>query len=1352
MFPKQQAFPARMVAVAAALSLMAAVLVWKSPGGESKASGKNASGTRALLSSQAVPTNPHMFPSFGSVPLSFEQNEGQSDSRVKFLARGAGYTVFLTSEEAVLALKRSAGQGSAGAAALHLKLEEGNLHPGAVGDEPLPGRVSYLFGGDRKKWHANLPTFGAVRYSSVYPGVDMTFHGNRRELEYDFSVAPGADPRQIALRIAGADSLHLDNAGDAVLATSAGPVRFRRPILYQTVAGKKHSIDGGYVLRADGALGFHLGPYDVHKLLVIDPVVTYATYLGGAGTDQVNAMVVIPSTGVVYMTGSTDSVNFPTTTGSFLSTNPNGGTGSTAFVSEIDATGQTILFSTYLGGSCPPAPSCFEFSNALAVDANGLVYVAGQTASSDFPVTGNAVQTALPGDTAGFVSVLNNIGSALVYSTYLGGSLGTSIKALTIDGNADAFVTGQTTSVDFPVTSSAFQSTALSPVADPFVSEISTTAAAGASLVYSSYFGGSATGGINGVPGMADAGNGISLDANSNIYLTGVAFSADFPVTNPAFQSTLNGVSDAFFSELSTTSGLLYSTYLGGSDADNGTAIALDLSGGIYLTGFTSSLDFPVTSGVFQKTLAGGSGSDTFVAKVTTAPGSNFLVYSTYLGGSNGDFPGGIVVDSSGNAYIAGQTFSVDFPIFNPIQANNQNTFGTGNSFVSVLNPTASALLFSSYLGGGGTAMAGDGANAIGLDSMADIYVSGFTNSGNFPVLNPIQETSGGGQDGFLAKIGQQVSVTPSALIFSVAAVGDTTPSKTVTIVNNTNAPFTLTATVTGPNSADFAQTSNTCTGTVQILASCTLGYDFTSTSTSTETATLNLSTSIGIIPAPVPLSGFTGQAVATFSPASLTFASQVLFTSSAPQVVTLTNTGAQALNSIAITVTGADLNDFTQTNTCGSSLAVNASCAINVTFTPTVVGARTASLTVTDSAPDSPQSVPLTGTGAPFAPAVTLSPTSLKFPSLPLGSTSSVQTVTLTNSGSATLTLDTVAVTGTNASDFIAANKCAGTIPAGSSCSINVTFKPTALGARAASLTLTDNATNSPQTVPLTGTGVATGAAVLLSPASLAFSTVVNTTSSQTVTITNDGNAALTINSISITGTSSSAFTESNSCTSINAGGNCIVTVRFAPVATGAQSASLTISDTASDSPQNAPLTGQGTDFSAPVNSPSSLTLTAGQTGTFTATVSPLDGLTTIVSFSCTGAPQGAACAPAATMLNPDGTQSSLVTVTTMARGALPLRFDGPPPRPLLLLSFGLLLALAALRAVSLNCLAGRFGRFATPLALGLVLISFGLLSACGGSGGGSSAGTPTGTYTLAVVGSVGSQTHSSNVTLVVQ
>ena len=672
---------------------------------------------------------------YASLPLAFEKNEGQTDAQVKYMARGNGYVLFLTANDAVFALRSQAGASDTPAvskaavqraqrrgqnpkrnnaqkdstAVVHMQLNGGSALARVSASDEMAGKSNYFVGNDPKQWHADVPHYARVSYHDVYPGVNLAFHGAQSQTEFDFVVAPEANAAPIGFHFSGAQAIKTDDSGNLIVASAAGNIFLHKPVAYQERDGARQPVEAKFALKADNQVGFELGAYDHSRELVIDPSVTYSysTYLGGSNDDE-GYGIGFDGSGAAYVTGQTASANFPGASNSLAGT-------ANAFVAKVASDGSGLTYSTYVGGSGNPGDS----GNAIAVDASGDVFVAGGTTSSDFPHTGGVFQTTLNGTSNGFVFELSPTG-AMTYSTYLGGSgLDTALGiALASDGSGDVFVVGKATSQDFP-TLNPIQGFLTGSVASGFVTKLNAT---GTALVYSTYLGGSTTGDLTGA---------VAVDSSDNAYVTGQTFSATFSTTGGAFQTTCGsctaGNSNAFVSVINAGgSAFVYSTFLGGNAVDAGDGIAVD-STGAYVTGLASSSNFPTTAGVLQTTYAGGT--DAFVTKLN--PAGSSLVYSTFLGGTQFDTGASVAVDGNGNAYITGQTSSTHFTTVNPTQA----TIGGGtDAFVSEINATGTQLLFSTFLGGSMDEDDGGNYGAIAVDSAgANIYVTGNTAFDGFP-------------------------------------------------------------------------------------------------------------------------------------------------------------------------------------------------------------------------------------------------------------------------------------------------------------------------------------------------------------------------------------------------------------------------------------------------------------------------------------------------------------------------------------------------------------------------------------------------------------------------------------------
>ena len=938
---------------------------------------------------------------YGKLPLSFEENRGQTAKEVRYLAHGAGYELFLTSHEAVLALRsrchydlsplhRTASLRAARKAckeqltAVRLQLEGADPHPSVNGMARLPGRINYFVGNDPKKWHTDVPSYARVKYEGVYPGVDLVFYGNQRKLEYDFVVAPGADPEDIQLRIAGARKMRLDSSGDVVLSVVAGEVELQKPLIYQMIGGKRRLIEGKYVLAADHRVRFSVADYDRSKPLVLDPVLNYSTYLGGSGEDTGNA-IAVDGAGNAFVAGTTMSTDFPA--GPPV-TNP------ASFVAELDSTGTTLLYSTYLSGSTSGGS---EGAFGLALDSSGTVYVTGLTYATDFPTSANAFNPGpLVSNDNGTVYLtrldptVTGPGS-LMYSTYIAGTGGDFANSVAADDAGNAYVVGLTYSADFP-TINPFQSAPSNPFGTAFLTRIDTTQSQNASLVYSTYLGGNGANQLKAL-GYGEQAWGVAADSSGNAYVVGTTSSTDssFITSTTAYQSAppANTEASVFVSKIDTTqvgpASLVYSTYLAGSTGDKGFAIGLGPNNLAYVTGTTSSTDYPfpgATPGAFDT--SGSSVGKAFITLVdTTKSGLSSVPYSTYLGGTGGDSGFDIKVDASGNAYVVGTTTSTDFA-----GAGTLKTLGAfqrtllnpnGDAFIAKLNPAGSGqddLLYATYFGGSGDGLNADQGLGIAIDSASppNAYITGETVSTDLPVSagafqTTLNGTGGAGAvDAYVAQLTliPTLGIAPASSDFGVQLVGTTSAPQTVTVTNNNN--VTVNFSSIAVSSPDFAIT-DTCTPGVAAGDQCTISLTFTPSVASAEAATLTFTDDDPNSPQSVSLRGIgTSPAPGVgFAPTSLGFGNQLLSTASTPMTVTLTNTGTAALTISSFGASGDFAATSSGANACPTSpatLAAGANCTIDVTFTPTVSGARTGTLSVVDNAGGSPQTVALTGNG----------------------------------------------------------------------------------------------------------------------------------------------------------------------------------------------------------------------------------------------------------------------------------------------------------------------------------------------------------------------------------------------------
>ncbi len=723
---------------------------------------------------------------YGRLPLTFEENRGQAESNVRFLAQGHGYSLSLHPEGADLSLAKGK-PGQRKSEQVRMRFVGSRRATSVKGKSPLGSRVNYLIGKDRSAWRSDLPTYAQVQYRDVYPGVDMLYYGRGQELEYDFVVKPGADPDAIALSFDGAEQIRVDESGDLVLKLKEGEIRQHRPVVYQEAEGKRQEIDGAYRMAKDGTVRFALAQYDASRPLVIDPTLAFSTYLGGTQRDE-GLAITVDAAGFAYVTGYTGSVNFRKTAGAFQG---NPADGVNAFVSKLNPAGNALVFSTYLGGDGD------DYGTGIRIFENpndGLTHtvVSGWTLSTNFPTTRkNAFQvndpdlvtnpdgSVLSNKSDAFVTELNALGSVPLYSSYFGGTgddaaYGLAIRLITGTADPDgyalhAYLGGQTQSTDLPVTTEAFQDALASATGDAFVGILNTKQLYDTSLVFSTYLGG----------GRVDTINGIDVDARGAAYVVGTTRSTDFPTTVGALQDTGDEVGIAFASKLNPfdpappapsiggpqarVQTLVYSTYIGSpSDGigESGNAVDVDGAGRVYLVGSTGSPNFPVTPNAIQPAIkrdfsqnpAGNPTVDAFLVVLDVEGAS--LAYSTFFGGNGVESANGVAVDAAGIAHITGTATSLDLPtrfsLFPP-KANRGQALA--DIFVATIDPAGTpqtGLSFSSYIGSPGHEIG----RAIAVDGNGNDYITGYAGFNLYPTTRGSLDASyNGNGDAFVTKI-----------------------------------------------------------------------------------------------------------------------------------------------------------------------------------------------------------------------------------------------------------------------------------------------------------------------------------------------------------------------------------------------------------------------------------------------------------------------------------------------------------------------------------------------------------------------------------------------------------------------
>lgn len=855
------------------------------------------------------------------LPLAFEPNQGQAPLGSRFVARSGNLRVNL---------RPNAWQIATGATGVTMRLLGGRadapMQPGA----PLQGRVSYFYGSDPAKWQHNLPTYGRILTRNAYPGIDTMHYGNQGRLEHDFIVHPGANPERIAIRFDGVQGLKVLPGGDLEIAASTGRLHQLRPVAYQRSARKREAVAARYVVKGQ-TVRFELGRYDHSRPLIIDPVLSYSSYLGGVGYDVANA-VAVDATGAAYITGRTDATGFPFTQGAYRQAGATQG----GFVAKINPQGTGLVYCVNFGDG---------LGNGIAVDALGNAYVGGTCTGMNFPVTPGAFSTPQWGYEA-FVMKINPTGTGLVYSSRFGGSFDDYGNAIAVDATGSAVLAGSTSyrspgPGDFP-TLNAFQPAYGGGIYDMFVTKLNPS---GSGLVFSTYLGGGSS-----LNNSEDYGTAVAVDPNGAIYVGGMTYSPDFPVTPGAFDTSWNGL-DGTVTKFTPQGGLVYSTFIGGVGHEEQYGLAVDAAGSAYVTGFTDAISFPTTPGAFQRTLNGAQ--DAYLAKLS--PNGSSLAYGTYLGGANVFERGwSVAVDASGNAWVAGDINETgasvfDFPVRNAIQPGPGR--GLFDGFVAQFGPSGD-LLFSSYLGG----TLWDQAHGIAVDAAGSAYVVGSTSSTNFPTTpGAFQPANAGGlnnhDDAFVLKLAPgttqavtlaSYTITPASVPGGTNAIGKITltapaPAIGVNVTLLTNSPIVnIPASVTIPG----GQTSLSFNIGTQVL---------------TSTATATLSARYGTTTVSAPLTVTAGAAAPTLSsltvsPSSLvgggTSQGTVTLTAPAPaggSLIGLTSSSTAAPIPSSVTIpAGASTASFSI-----ATRAVTATTTANLTATYQGVS-RTAALTLT--------------------------------------------------------------------------------------------------------------------------------------------------------------------------------------------------------------------------------------------------------------------------------------------------------------------------------------------------------------------------------------------------------------------
>lgn len=1095
----------------------------------------------AAAGSAGITLKPAAVPSRFRAPISFEANVGQGPSRFAFVSHGQGYSAGIAANEFDLRVEKPS-KPVAGlsyplnaipqahlAADLALRLLGSDAQAKIAGLDQASSRANYFLGKDQERWHANVAQYESLKSSSIYPGIDLLFHGNLDRLEYDFALAPGSDPSVIKIAVSGSDKIRLDPSGDLRLSTSAGDVVLKRPEAYQQIAGGRQPVESRFRLNSDSSeIAFEVGAYDRSQPLVIDPVLTYSTIIdGNFGAEALG--LTVDANGEAYIVGNSCSADFPDSGTLHAGHNADGNFCEDAFVQKFDASGN-LLFSDTFGGAA--ADSALR----VALDTNLNIYITGITGSPDFPTTVGAMKASIGTATAcpiisqvnafcfdGFAVKLSADGTTLIYSTLMGGSDIDAPTDIKVDSLGNAYIVGITGSSDFVPAANGLQTAqgggtcGIRHCFDVFLLKLNPT---GTAAPYMTFFGGNGD----------DSAIAEALDANNNVYLAGSTY-----LDNTGLQTTTKippsgGVAadgaDVWvlkFNISSTPGTLIYSSVVSGELIDAADAIAIDSNGDAYVTGATVSQHFPTTTGVVQANNQAG-GNDFCSAQEVSAllpaecgnaflfelnPAGTALVFSTFLGGTGPDAGTGVARDSHGNIWLTGFTSSSSFPVTAPPQgtyypAPTTNTTGTG--YLTELNPTGTQVLFSTMLGPASQGV------ALAIDGQDNAYVTGTVSFPNeFPETPNIYEfDTSSSPAAFLQKwslTGQQpiALVAPTALTFGDQAVGTKTASQPVTITNNGPVPMQIGVRIgsaTGIHStvSDFVENDN-CGSSLAANASCTANVTFEpqpicNTCFSNATSLVVLDNAPGT-PHVVTLSGAKGTGPTTgIIPNPVVFPTQAAGQASLPIDVNINNAGDINLDVSSITFTGPNASEFAVTGTpvhpcLTAPVGPTTSCDFMVTFSPAsnATGTRTASIAIADNAAVSPQTIPVSGTIAVGA-SLTVSPVSP--PAIALGpnvigsaNTPPDKILALTNAGTADIQVTALTLGGTNLADFnIIDLGCPNgaappfTVAKGTSCEIGVTFAPASgtHGLRQATLTIVTSPSVTLPVLSLTGDAVVSG------------------------------------------------------------------------------------------------------------------------------------------------------------------------------------------------------------------------------------------------------------------------------------
>jgi hypothetical protein len=890
------------------------------------------------------------------LPIVFEPASSQPDGAVAMIGRAPGMTLGFRPASIVLDFSGT----------LQFHIEFGGAQPVIPrGAEPLRGTTNYLLGNDPAHWRVHVPNYAKVIYTGLYPGIDAAFYGNGRQFEHDFIVSPGGDYRQICMHFPNNARVSLDKDGTLNITIDDGLLQMQKPVIYQEEHGKRQLRSGSFRVQPNGDVGFRIGSYDSRQPLVIDPVLTFSTYLSPLGS--VANLIATDASGNNYVSGIA-SLGFPVTPDAFAGCVNCTTNNVVTFISKLSADGTTLIYSTVLGGNSFAQPT------GIAVDANGNVLVSGWTAATDFPTKSGQPIATPAGNYVGFLVSLSADGSSLNYGTLLGSSPSsgqsnfTYANAVALDSSGNAYVTGNTGNGFFTSPGALNQGGGgdFGNQFNVFLVKLSPTGG----LLYSAVLGAADPQNGGGGPIGVSA---ITIDSSGDAYVAGQAGTL-WPISAGAYLSQISGsmpYADPFVTGVSPdATSLLYSTYL--DYAYQVTGIVVLPNGDVFVTGYSVGATYPTTPNAYQQN--SGSGGAAFLTELNSNGSS--LVYSTVIGDSTYRI-NGLELDPNGNIWLAAQTANPQFPLVTPLQSVFPFlTEGIGNgpaSVVSQFDPAGQTLEFSTFLGGAAFGYA----SSIAIDTNHRAHIAGaadygmYTTPGVYDGQVPMPAPNVYPTYAYVAMVDTTVPtpalcVSPNVgLTFGSVPVG-TFADQPITITSCGTQPLTISSASAAASMFTVPASENGCTQAIPVGQNCTLSVRYTATAGETDSSTLSIQSNASIPLAVMPLTG-TGVLVpiAALSLTSLTFTSQAVGTSSTAQAITLYNTGLASLSVVGIALSGSGAGSFAQTNTCGSTLSVGQSCVISVVFTPIYAGTVSATLWITDNAGTSPQLVNLSGTAA---------------------------------------------------------------------------------------------------------------------------------------------------------------------------------------------------------------------------------------------------------------------------------------------------------------------------------------------------------------------------------------------------